>query len=198
MAMDAAKLRITRRSALAGAPALLLAAETTRSSGIRVGVATYSLRKFPRAQAIAMLKELGVRSLSVKEFHLPYNDSPEALAAGRREFDAAGLELASGGVVVTYREQDSMLRRYFEYAGTCRFPMLIMMPTERQLALIDKLSAEFGIRVAVHNHGPEDKNFAAPESVYEAIRRYDRRIGLCMDVGHSARAGTNVVRAIEK
>jgi sugar phosphate isomerase/epimerase len=73
-----------------------------------------------------------------------------------------------------------------------------MMPSARQLPLIDKLSAEFGIRVAIHNHGPEDKNFATPEAVYDAIRRFDRRIGLCIDVGHSARAGADVVRSIEK
>jgi sugar phosphate isomerase/epimerase len=185
------------RRLLFAAPALLPAAAATKPSALRVGVATYSLRKFPRAQAISMLRELGVRTLSVKEFHLPYRDSAEALAAGRREFDQAGLELASGGVVVTYREEDSMLRRYFEYGRTCRFPMLIMMPSARQLPLIEKLAAEFDIRVAIHNHGPEDKNFPTPESVYEAIQGIDRRIGVCIDVGHSARAGVDVVRSIQ-
>lgn len=188
----------TRRSLLAAAPALALAAAPGPVPGIRLGVATYSLRKFARPQAIAMLKELGVRHLSVKEFHLPYKDSAEALATGRREFDEAGLELLSGGVIVTYREDEGALRRYFEYGRACRFPMLIWMPNAKQLPAIDKLSAEFGIRVAVHNHGPEDKNFPTPESVYDAIRGFDRRIGLCIDVGHSARAGADVVRSIEK
>ena len=189
---------VTRRSALFGAPALLLGADAPLASRMRVGVATYSLRKFSRSRAIAMLRELGVGHLSVKEFHLPYKDSPEQLAAGRREFDEAGIEIASGGVIVTYREDDSMLRRYFEYARICRFPMLIMMPTARQLPLIEKLAAEYGIRVAIHNHGPEDKNFATPESVYDSIRALDRRVGVCIDVGHSARAGVDVVRSIEK
>jgi sugar phosphate isomerase/epimerase len=190
---------LSRRSLLA-APALLQLQATgaERPSALRVGVATYSLRKFSRQQAIAMLRELGVKTLSVKEFHLPYKDSPEALAAGRREFDEAGIELASGGVVVTYREDDNLLRRYFEYGRTCRFPMLIMMPTARQLPLIEKLAAEFDIRVAVHNHGPEDRNFPTPASVYDAIRNLDRRIGVCIDVGHSARAGVDVVQAIEQ
>jgi sugar phosphate isomerase/epimerase len=145
-----------------------------------------------------MLKELGVRYLSVKEFHLPYADSASALAAGRAEFDAAGLEIMSGGVVVTYKEEDSALKRYFEYGRTCRMPMLIMMPAAKQLPAIAKLAAEYQIRVAVHNHGPEDKNFATPESVYDAIRPLDPRIGLCIDVGHSARAGVGVVQAIRK
>src|SRR5206468_7671924 len=46
--------------------------------------------------------------------------------------------------------------------------------------------------------GPEDKNFPTPESVYDAIKGLDRRIGVCIDVGHSARAGVDVVRSIAK
>ncbi|HTM51941.1 MAG TPA: sugar phosphate isomerase/epimerase [Bryobacteraceae bacterium] len=165
---------------------------------MKLGLATYSLRKFSRSQAIAMIKELGVASLSVKELHLRYSDSPEALAAGRKEFDDAGLELVSGGVVVTYKEDDGRLRSYFDYAKICRFPMLIMMPTARQLPLIEKLVQEYGVRVAIHNHGPEDKNFPTPDSAYQAIRGLDHRIGLCVDVGHTARTGANVLESIER
>lgn len=129
---------------------------------------------------------------------MPYADSSASLQAGRSEFDAAGLEIMSGGVVVTYKEDDTSLRRYFEYGRTCRMPMLIMMPAARQLPAIAKLAAEYQMRVAIHNHGPEDKNFPTPESVYEAIRAFDARIGVCIDVGHSARAGVDVVQAIRK
>ena len=190
---------VSRRTVLAaGAAALALPAPAAHETGMTVGVATYSLRKFARSQAIATFKELGVKSLSVKEFHLPYKDSPTELAAGRSEFDAAGLAIASGGVVVTYKEDDASIRRYFEYGRICRMPMLIMMPTAKQLPEIAKLASEYRIRVAIHNHGPEDKNFPTPESVYEAIKPLDHRIGLCIDVGHSARAGVDVVQAIRK
>jgi inosose dehydratase len=76
--------------------------------------------------------------------------------------------------------------------------MLIMMPTARQLPSIEKLAQEYDIRVAIHNHGPEDKNFPTPKSAYEAIRPFDRRIGLCIDVGHTARAGIDVLEAIRR
>ena len=67
------------------------------------------------------------------------------------------------------------------------------MPTARQLPLIEKLVQEYDIRVAIHNHGPEDRNFPTPESAYAAIHPLDRRIGLCIDVGHTARTGADVV-----
>jgi len=190
--------KLSRRVFLGAAAASQAHTARAQAKGIKLAIATYSLRKFARTEAIAMLKELGVQYLSVKEFHLPYKDSGAALAEGRKEFDRAGLQIMSGGVVVTYREDDSSLRRYFEYGRSCRMPMLIMMPRATQLPLIQKLAEEYQMRVAVHNHGPEDKNFPTPESVYEAIRPLDRRIGICIDVGHSARAGVDVVRAIEK
>ncbi|MBM3729013.1 MAG: sugar phosphate isomerase/epimerase [Acidobacteria bacterium] len=192
---------ISRRFALLGAalPAALPASPLdTQPAGMRVGVASYTFRKFSRADAIAALVRLGVRQLSVKEFHLPYASSPDALQAGSKEFTQAGLNLASGGVIVTYREDNSTLRRYFEYAKSCGFPMLIWMPNAGQLPLIEKLVQEFDIRVAIHNHGPEDKNFPTPASVHDAIRQLDRRIGLCLDVGHSARAGVDVPAAIKQ
>ncbi len=183
----------------AGVLALPAAAPSkTPSTRLKLGVASYSLRKFSRTDAIAMLKQLGVRYLSVKEMHLPYRDTPEALQQGRKEFDEAGLDIASGGVVVTYKEDDSLLRGYFDYAKTCRLPMMVMMPTARQLPLIEKLVQEYGIRVAIHNHGPEDKNFSTPDLVYQAIRPLDKRIGLCIDVGHTARTGADVLASIER
>src|SRR4051812_45760353 len=109
----------TRRRVIGAAAALALpaiAAANNNSSRLKLGVATYSLRKFSRPDTISILKQLGVRYLSVKEMHLPYRDSPEALERGRKEFDDAGLEIVSGGVVVTYKEDDSLLRGYFDYA----------------------------------------------------------------------------------
>ena len=167
------------------------------SSRLKLGVASYSLRKFSRPDAISMLKQLGVRYVSVKEVHLPYSDASEALSRGRKEFDDAGLEIISGGVVVTYKETDSVLFASHDYAKICRVPMLIMMPAVRQLPLIEKLVQEYDIRIAIHNHGPEDKNFPTPDSAHKAIRALDRRIGLCIDVGHTARTGTDVIASIE-
>lgn len=174
----------------------LSAAQAHHNKKLKLGVATYSLRKFSRQQAISMLQQLHVRYLSIKEVHLPYTDLPEALARGRKEFADAGFIVLSGGVVITYKEENSQLRKYFDYARVCRFPMLIMMPTAAQLPTLDKLAHEYNIRIAIHNHGPEDKNFPTPKSAYDAIRPFDRRIGLCIDVGHTARAGVDVVESI--
>ncbi len=57
---------------------------------------------------------------------------------------------------------------------------------------------EFDIRIAIHNHGPEDKKFPSPHEVWKAVQPYDHRIGLCIDIGHTARANADPAETILK
>jgi sugar phosphate isomerase/epimerase len=57
---------------------------------------------------------------------------------------------------------------------------------------------EYDIRIAIHNHGAEDKMWHSPLDVLKAVSSLDPRIGCCIDVGHLARAGTDVVQAIHE
>ncbi|MGD0268516.1 MAG: sugar phosphate isomerase/epimerase, partial [Candidatus Sulfotelmatobacter sp.] len=63
---------------------------------------------------------------------------------------------------------------------------------------IEKFAKEYDIRVAIHNHGPEDKIWHSPLDVLKAVKNMDPRIGCCIDVGHTVRAGTDVVQAIHE
>ena len=52
--------------------------------------------------------------------------------------------------------------------------------------------------VAIHNHGPDNPLFPTPQSAYERIASMDRRMGLCMDVGHTQRSGVDPSASAEK
>src|SRR5262245_28778894 len=166
-------------------------------AGFRLGVASYSFREFQRKLAISMIKQLGVRYVSVKEYHLPYTLSAEEASKGAGEFKKAGLTVVSGGNISLQDEDPAALKRYFEYAKRCGMPMMVCAPTHRTLPVVEKLAKEYDVRLAIHNHGPEDNHFPTPQSVLEAVKGLDPRVGLCMDVGHSMRTGINVVQAIE-
>ncbi len=94
----------------------------------------------------------------------------------------------SGGNITLAKDDPDDIRRYFEYARMCGMPMMVCAPTHTNLGAIEKLVKEYNIRVAIHTHGPEDKQYPTPQSVLEVVRNMDPRCGLCMDVGHSARA----------
>jgi sugar phosphate isomerase/epimerase len=186
--------------ALAGAGFLantkISSAATEDSAGFKLGVASYSFRKFSRTQAIEMVKQLNTRYVSIKDFHLPLNSTPEEIARGRKEFDDAGLIVLSGGVISFPKDDDADIRHKFEYAKLAGFPMITCMPTAKTLPKVEKMVQEFDIRMALHNHGKSDKNFPTPKDALRAVDGLDPRCGLCIDVGHTAEAGADVVESI--
>ena len=75
-------------------------------------------------------------------------------------------------------------------------PLIVCAPTHDTLPLMEKYVKQYDIKIAIHNHGPEDKHFPTPQSVLEAVRNMDPRCGLCIDVGHTARTGVDVVESV--
>jgi sugar phosphate isomerase/epimerase len=191
----------TRRGFLGAASAGVLAANSSASvtnefDGFKLGVTTWSLRDFQRPLAIQMIKQMQTPYVSVKEFHLPYRSSPEELVAGRKEFEKAGLHIIGGGNIPLTKNDEADMRKYFVYAQTCGMPIMICAPTHENLKLLERMVKEYNIKAAIHNHGPMDKNFPTPKSILDVVGSLDPRIGLCLDVGHTAASGVDIVQAI--
>jgi sugar phosphate isomerase/epimerase len=168
------------------------------TGGFRLGVASYSLREFQRGAAIRMIKEMQTPYVSVKEFHLPYASTPEELARGRKDFENAGLKIVSGGNITLAKNDEADMRKYFDYAKACGMPLIVCAPNHGNLKLLERMVKEYNIKAAIHNHGPEDKNFPTPQSVLEEVKDLDPRVGLCMDLGHSMRAGADLLKSISE
>jgi sugar phosphate isomerase/epimerase len=164
--------------------------------GVALGVASYSLRNFPRARAIEMVKALGMRYVNFKSVHLPYDLSAAELALARQEIETAGLVIVGGGVITFDADSDDDVRKYFAYAKAAGLPLITATMDPKLLPRIERFAKQYDIQVAIHNHGPEDKHFPSPYDVLRYVKDLDRRIGLCIDVGHTVRTGTDVVRAI--
>jgi sugar phosphate isomerase/epimerase len=96
------------------------------------------------------------------------------------------------------QNDEADIRNAFEYARDCGIPTIVCSPDPESMPILDKMVKEFDIKLAIHNHGPEDKKFPSPFEVWNAVQKYDNRIGLCIDVGHTARAKVNPAEAILK
>lgn len=166
------------------------------AAALKLGVASYSLRELSRTDAISAIRALHVRYVNVKSVHLPYDASPEELAAGRKAFEDAGLHIVAGGTITLERDDDDDIRGYFAYARQARIPLMVIAPTPATLPRIERFVRQYGIAVAIHNHGPEDRYFPGPRDALAAIRDMDPRVGVCVDLGHTARTGVNVVEAL--
>ncbi|HBY63342.1 MAG TPA: sugar phosphate isomerase/epimerase [Solibacterales bacterium] len=195
--------RFSRRGLFAAGAAAALAPRISQTAsaaepGFSLGVATYSLRNFTRPGALAILKKLRVDKVSIKEMHLPYRSTPEELTRGMADFKKAGIAALSAGNNTMTKEDMEDLRFYFKYAQGAGIPMLVIAPSAATVPMIEKLVKEYNIKVAIHNHGPEDKHFPTPQSVLAAIRNMDPRVGLCLDIGHTTRTGTDIVEAAKE
>ena len=159
---------------------------------VRLGVASYSLRNFPRDKAIAMVKALGARYINLKSVHLPFDLPPAELAAARQEIEAAGLVIVGGGVISFDRDTDADVEKYFAYARAAGLPLITAHAAAPTLPRIERVARQY----AIHNHGPEDKNFPSPYDALKHVKNMDPRMGLCIDIGHTVRTGTDVVQAV--
>ncbi len=163
--------------------------------GLKVGVASYSFSKLPLDATIQGIRRVGVHYVSIKDAHLPLKSTAEQRKAVVAKFRDAGIIPISCGVI-GMKGGESELRIAFEYARDAGIPTIVCAPTREALPVLESLVKEFNIKLAIHNHGPEDKTFPSPLDVWEAVQKLDERIGLCIDVGHTARCGVDPARAI--
>ena len=132
--------------------------------------------------------------MTFKDVHVPRTDPPEKTRALRAKIEAAGITIMGGGTI-TIANDPAQIKKEFEYAKNAGFPLIYTDPEPAALDTIEKMVKEYDIRCVIHNHGPEDKRWPRPQDAYAAIKSRDKRLGLCIDVGHTTRTGTNPVQA---
>lgn len=198
---------LSRRDALRGG-ALLAASLATHTataqtgvakpSPIRLGVASYSLRNFSDpAFVINAMKQLRTPYLNLKDVHLPMTplaDVPQRA----QQYRAAGLILTAAGNISFNKDDDEDIRAKFDYIKAAGIPLIVGTPTHATLPRVEKFVKLYNIPVAIHNHGPEERDWPSPLDVLAAVGPMDPRLGCCIDVGHTLRAGTDVVAAIHR
>jgi sugar phosphate isomerase/epimerase len=188
-------------TALAALPKDALAAVTKPQrdpfDGLKLGMASYTLRKFPLDQAIAMTKQAGLKYINLKDVHLSLKSSREERQDARKKIVDAGLTLMGGGVIYM-KNNDEEIRAVFDYAKDAGMPAIVCSPEPDALDSVEKMAKEYDLLIAIHNHGPGDKKYPSPLDVLRLVKDRDPRMGLCMDVGHTVRLGEDPVAGIEQ
>ena len=168
-----------------------------KPSPVRLGLASYTFRNFTRAQLLGFMKQLNLTDLNCKDVkdHLPMDPALEAQALA--DYAAAGIKLHAAGTIAFPKDDDDDIRSKFEYCKRAGINVIVAGdPAPTTLPRIEKFVREYDFRLAIHNHGPEDKVYHSPFDVLKIVKDMDPRIGCCIDVGHAARAGANLVEAI--
>lgn len=170
--------------------------QKTVSPKLNIGLASYTLRKYTADQLIDICKRLNIKEVALKNFHLPLDASDSQIQVTISKFNEAGLNIYGGGVI--YMKNEAEVKNAFRYAKAAGMKMIIGVPNHDLLPLVEKYVKEHDIKLAIHNHGPGDEVYPTPATVYDKIVNLDKRIGLCIDIGHVVRLGMNPIEAIKK
>jgi inosose dehydratase len=188
-------------------PSMSFSAQTSTTTaeadpwlGLKAGVATYTLRELPIEEAIKAIQRVGLKYVSIKNVknHIDLSHSSEERKRRAQMFRDAGITPLSVGNIPMKKGEEE-IRAAFEFARDVGVSTIVCAPSQDAIPTLDKMVKEFDIKIAIHNHGPEDKaGFPSPFDAMRAIEGADKRVGLCIDVGHTARAGVDPADSIIK
>jgi inosose dehydratase len=206
---------VTRRAAMAAglsaAGALALGLRSARAAApitdsgpygpFKMGLQSYSLRAIGAGgkpdldAALAATQELGLHYWESYPAHIPTVTDPGAIAGLKSKCAAAGVTVLGYGVVRLTSDLEAG-RKVFDFAKQMGIEYLSADPNPDSFATLDKLVEEYGVNVGIHNHGPGHR-WAMIDTIAEAIKSHDPRIGCCVDTGHFLRSREDPVRAVE-
>jgi sugar phosphate isomerase/epimerase len=152
-----------------------------------IGMAGYTFARFGVDKTIEMMKRIGVENLSLKEFHMPLNSSQDKINEVMGIFRAAGINVYTLGVI--YMKTPESVEQAFSYAKMAGVDMIVGAPNYELLPQVEKKVKETGIRIAIHNHGPDNPLYPNATDIWEHVKSLDPRLGICIDIGHTTRDG---------
>jgi len=167
-----------------------------KEKAIKLGIASYTFREFSLDETLRMTKLLNMKYIAFKSMHLPLESSDQGIRDVKNKVENEGIHLYGAGVV--YMKTKDEVINAFRYAKAAGMTTIIGVPNHDLLDLVEEKVKETGIQVAIHNHGPGDEVYPSPESIIEKVKSLDKRIGMCMDIGHTQRIGLDPADEAEK
>jgi inosose dehydratase len=161
-----------------------------------LGMAGYTFKEFTVEQTIEIMKRTGVTNLSLKDFHMPLNSTQVQINAVLEKFNNAGINVYTVGVI--YMKTQEAVDQAFEYAKMAGVNMIVGAPDYELLPYVEKIIKSNDIRLAIHNHGPDNPLYPNAADIWNHIKDLDSRMGICIDIGHTTRDGQDPASDIEK
>ena len=161
----------------------------------KLGIQSYSLRAFPRADALEKTRELGLNYWESYRDHIPPGGDADALSKIRTELDRAAVTVLGYGVMKFTKDHEAN-RKLFAFAEALGIAYLSADPDPDSFESLDELVARHPVAIGIHNHGPGHR-YGTIASIEAAIQGHHEKIGCCIDTGHFLRSKEDPVHAAE-
>lgn len=167
-----------------------------KEDSFQLGIAGYSFVNFKLDESLAITKKVDVHYLCIKDFHLPYKSTDAEIVAFHAKLKENGITGYAVGPIYTKTKQE--IDNAFIYAKRVGVKLIIGIPNHEELPYVSEKVKEYGIRYAIHNHGPQDKLYPNATVIYNYVKDLDPGLGLCFDMGHNTRDGQDSVADLKR
>ncbi len=164
--------------------------------GWPIGVQSYSLRNFNLLEAVRHIQGLDVHFVEFYSKHLSPQASDAQIKETKSLLAKAGIQISAHGVNNFTKDHEAN-RKTFEFAKRAGIRNITANPQPDSFDSLDKLVAEYDIRVCIHNHGP-GALYDSIESVQKVVKGRHKWIGACVDTGHFIRSKVDPVKAVRE
>ncbi len=150
------------------------------------------------AQVITNLKATGVKHIEICGVHVDPRGDVKANQAVIDQYKAAGVGITAVGVE-WFDADEARSRKLFDFAkraGCVTISGDLDPENDAAIRTTEKLSAEFGITVGIHNHGR--KHRLGPVWALEKLFAKSKTIGLHLDTAWMLDAGEDPVEIAQK
>ena len=162
--------------------------------GFPLGVQSYSLRNFNTVEAVRHIQGMGLHYAELYSKHLDTKASDDQIKETLKLLEDAGIKLAGHGVHGFTKDHEAN-KKLFEFARKAGVKVITANPEKDAFDSLDKLVAEYDIKIAIHNHGP-GQLYDSIDSVVQAVKGRHKWVGACVDCGHFLRSGEDPVKAV--
>jgi len=185
--------QINRRQFIGASAALaasaLIAPRASAAPAFQMGAQSYCFRNFKFPEPLNLVKEVGLTNIEFCSVHFPPAAGTPEFPGIKEAIERSGVKVLSYGVE-SFTDNDEANRVKFEFAKALGIEVLTADPAPNSFASLDKLTQEFNIKIAIHNHGPQAR-YNKAEDTLKAVEKWNPLIGACVDTGH-------VIRSAEK
>lgn len=174
------------------------AGEKDPYGGFKLGLQSYSLRGFDAKAALKHTHDLGLHYWESFRNHIPVNTLPKHVAEQKELLAANDVTLMAFGVE-SFDGNENRARELFDFGKAMGVKSISANPKKdnKTFDLLDKLVEEYGIAIAIHNHGP-GALYDKISDVEEMVKDRHPLVGACVDTGHYLRSNENPVDAIKR
>ncbi|RZS98630.1 sugar phosphate isomerase/epimerase family protein [Cecembia calidifontis] len=162
----------------------------------KIGMAGYTYHKFDLDRTLDDLATNQVKYLCIKDFHLPFNSSEQEIAAFHQKLAEKGVTGYAVGPI--YMRSKADVDNAFDYAKRVGVKLIVGVPNHELLPYINEKVKAYDFKYAIHMHGPDIALYPDADDIWSHIKDLDPRMGMCLDIGHTARNGKDPVADLEK